>query len=388
MTPAARYASAIAVLDDVLAGSSAEKCLTSWARANRYAGSKDRAAVRDHVFDVLRRKRSLAALGGGMSGRSLILGLLRHQGIDHKEIFGVGGYAPHALTVEELGGGDATVAPAVANDLPDWLWPMWEADLGDRAVRSAQALQDRGPVTLRVNLRRGTCEAAIAKLQEDGIISIPIGNLKTALQVIENERRIHLSNAFLDGLVDLQDLASQEAIAVLDLSPDARVLDYCAGGGGKALAIADMYGCSVTAHDISVARMTDIPLRAARAKVEIVALNTDALGDVEPFDVVFVDAPCSGSGTWRRAPEAKWSISSEKLCDYSKLQREVLENAAAMMRPNGRIIYATCSVLKAENSRVVGRFVKDFPEWKLVSDHQRHPDQFGDGFYYADIHRA
>jgi len=118
MTPAARYASAIAVLDDVLAGASVEKCLTSWVRANRYAGSKDRAAVRDHVFDVLRRKRSLAALGGGMSGRSLILGLLRHQGIDHKKVFGAGGYAPHALTDEELGGGDATFATAMANDCP------------------------------------------------------------------------------------------------------------------------------------------------------------------------------------------------------------------------------------------------------------------------------
>ncbi|MDB9838511.1 RsmB/NOP family class I SAM-dependent RNA methyltransferase [bacterium] len=386
MTPAARYASAIAVLDDVLAGASAEKCLTSWARANRYAGSKDRAAVRDHVFDVLRRKRSLAALGGGMSGRSLVLGLIRHQGIDHNDVFGAGGYAPHALSDDELSAGCSPQSEAELHDLPDWLWPIWEEDLGLAAAAAARALQDRGPVTLRVNLRRGSRENAIAMLAEDGIVARVMDDVKTGLQVVENERRIHLNRAYLEGYVDLQDLASQEAVAGLEIADAASVLDYCAGGGGKALALADQFRCTVSAHDIAVARMVDIPARADRAGVTIAVLETAELTQ-RTFDVVFVDAPCSGSGTWRRAPEAKWAISSEKLHGYSTLQLEVLSKAAELVAEGGQLIYATCSVLNKENGAVLAAFLAANSSFVKVRDAQRLPDALGDGFFHAVLRR-
>lgn len=382
MTPAARYASAIAVLDDVLAGASAEKCLTTWARTNRYAGAKDRAAVRDHVFDVLRRKRSLAARGGGEDGRALVLGLLRHQGIDPNSIFGAGGYGPTALTEAEIDGARPPEGAEVV-DLPDWLWPIWQSDLGQEATAAAMVLQDRGPVTLRVNLRRGTREAAIAILAEDDIVCAAVDHVKTAIQVIENERRVQLNRAYIEGFVEIQDLASQEAVLAMNVPKGARVLDYCAGGGGKALALADLYDCDVVAHDISSARMADIPARAARSGVTIDVCETKQLKDAGTFDFVFVDAPCSGSGTWRRAPEAKWAISQNKLYEYNTLQVEVLRDASAYLRRGGQIAYATCSVLSCENAAVMTAFSQNDSRWKIEKCVQRLPDELGDGFFYG-----
>ncbi len=388
MTPAARYASAIEILDAVLAGASAEKSLTSWARANRYAGSKDRAAVRDHVFDVLRRKRSLAAIGGTLSGRGLTIGLLRFQGIDTAANFGAGGYGPPALTADEIALGETPAQGAQACDLPDWLWPIWQADLGDGAQACAAVLQERGPISLRVNLGRCSRAQAADMLAQDGVVTVPSTDVKTGLQVVENERKVKTSAAYLQGFVEVQDIASQVAVAALDISDGARVLDYCAGGGGKALAIADQYQCRVVAHDISAARMADIPVRADRAGVTIEVMETAQLAGCDPFDVVFVDAPCSGSGTWRRAPEAKWAFTSEKLLSFNALQGEVLAKSAEFVAINGTLIYATCSVLAAENGAIVSKFLADRPEWRCLHEKQRLPDALGDGFYHAILHRA
>ena len=387
MTPAARYAAAIAVLDDVLAGAYAEKCLTTWARGNRYAGSKDRAAVRDHVFDVLRRKRSLGALGGGETGRALIIGLLRHQGIDPDMIFGAGGYGPEALSDAELAGGRAPVGHEVY-DMPAWLWQIWSADLGADATAAAQALQDRGPITLRVNLRRATRDAVQAILAEDGIICHPSPYVKTALHVVENERKVQISRAYVEGLIEVQDLASQAAVAGLELAAGSRVLDYCAGGGGKSLALVDLFDCEVCAHDISAARMGDIPTRSARAGVVVAVCKTADLARVDPFDAVFVDAPCSGSGTWRRAPEAKWALTQRKLQEYNYLQIEVITKAAGFVRAGGQLIYATCSVLSCENRAIIEAFVTAHPDWLLLSDDQRFPDATGDGFYHSVLQKT
>ena len=387
MTPAARYAAAIDVLDQINAGEPAEKALTGWGRANRFAGSKDRAAVRDHVFDVLRQKRSLAALGGGTSGRTLVLGLLRRQQINPNDVFGAGGYAPTALTADEVAAGDVAHG-AAALDLPDWLWPQWLADLGEDAEAVAHVLQQRGPVTLRVNLRRGTRDAAIVALAADGVTAVPMNEVKTALQVTENPRRLRNSGVFTDGLVELQDVASQAAITALEIAPDARVLDYCAGGGGKALAIADMHGARVSAHDISVARMGDIPVRAGRAGVRVEVIAPNELAPSARFGCVVCDAPCSGSGTWRRAPEAKWAISSAKMQEYKALQQKVIAKSSAFVGPSGTLFYATCSVLACENEGIVDAFLDAHTDFRLLRSNWRLPDADGDGFYFAILQRA
>lgn len=383
MTPSARYAAAIDVLDQAAQGQPAEKVLTAWGRSNRYAGSKDRASVRDHVYDVLRQKRSLAHLGGGETGRHLVLGLLRSQGIDPADIFGAGGYGPAALTDIEAGEVAEPMPDAVAHDLPDWLWPIWASDLDNNAKSAALVQQSRAPVALRVNLRRGTVAEAQSALAQDEILTQFAGAAKTGLLVTKNARRIRQSKAFLDGLVELQDVSSQQAVAGLKISDGARVLDYCAGGGGKALAIADMHNANLTAHDIAPERTVDIAPRALRAGVAIDVIATSDLGQQPAFDLVFCDAPCSGSGTWRRTPESKWTLNADKLHKFSILQGQVITNAASFVTSGGTLVYATCSVLTAENGAVIDAFVGSHAGWSCVSKNQRMPDFEGDGFFHA-----
>jgi 16S rRNA (cytosine967-C5)-methyltransferase len=212
------------ILDDVRGGMPAERSLTTWARNSRFAGSKDRAAVRDHVFDVLRAKRSL----GDGTGRALMIALGLRDGWDMNAIFDGQGHAPAPLEEDER------VAPtppnqAAACDLPDWLWPIWQHDLEAKAVEAATTQQARASVFLRVNRRRGDAPAAIAMLAEDGIDALPHDQVNTAVFVTSNHRRVKNARAYLDGFVELQDAASEEAVAHVQVSPDARVLDYCTG---------------------------------------------------------------------------------------------------------------------------------------------------------------
>lgn len=388
MTPAARYAAAIELLDQIIAGGTpAERCLTHWARQNRYAGSKDRAAIRDHVFDVLRNKRSLAATGGGLSGRLLILGLLRRQGIDPTDVFGAGGYGPDVLTTQEAAGGRAPNSDAEACDIPDWLWPAWEESLAAQAITAAKTHQSRAPVALRVNMRRGSRDDAVLALAADGIATEPSMDVATGLIVTENPRRVAGSAAFRDGLVELQDVASQMAMARLPVAGHAKVLDYCAGGGGKSLALADRHDAQIFAHDIAVDRMRDIAPRAARAGVTITALDQDALRLNGPFDVVLCDAPCSGSGTWRRTPDAKWRLTPEKLNEYNEMQRDVLLGAAPLVGAGGVLAYATCSVLQSENQNIVDAFLAAQAKWSLIDKMQLAPAIGHDGFFLAILQR-
>ncbi|MDO5706073.1 MAG: RsmB/NOP family class I SAM-dependent RNA methyltransferase, partial [Paracoccus sp. (in: a-proteobacteria)] len=266
MTPNARIAAAIVVLDAVLAGQPAEQALLRWSRGARYAGSGDRAAVRDLVFDSLRRLRSRAALGGAMTGRGLMLGALHEGGADPAAVFTGRGHDPAPLIPGE---GGEPAEGAAALDLPEWLVPLWTDSLGTEAEAIAALMRDRAPVWLRVNARKADPVQAIAALADDGITATPHDNLPTALRVTAGERRIAVSSAYANGLVELQDLSPQLACAALPLRDGDRVLDYCAGGGGKALALAGRAAVRMTAYDADPARMRDLPTRADRAGVRI-----------------------------------------------------------------------------------------------------------------------
>jgi 16S rRNA (cytosine967-C5)-methyltransferase len=246
MTPAARIAAVAQLLDDVLAGAPAERTLTNWARGARYAGSKDRAAVRDLVYDALRRRRSLAWIGGAESGRGLMLGLLRRQGTDPASLMTGEGHALPPPAADEAGRDLGTAPQAVRLDLPDWLIVPMEAALGPGLGAACEAMAARAPVTLRVNLRRTTRDPAREALGAEGIDTRPDPEVPTALHVVEGASRISGSEAYRSGLVELQDASSQAAVLRLPLRDGARVLDYCAGGGGKTLAMAHRpgSGCS------------------------------------------------------------------------------------------------------------------------------------------------
>lgn len=386
MTPAARIAAAISLLDAVLAGESAERALTNWGRANRFAGSSDRATVRDHVYDALRCRGSFATLGGALSGRGLMLGLCRSEGIDPATIFTAEGHAPAALSADEA------QAPAVpsfdalcASDWPDWLLPQLLADLGDDFPAVSAAMRSRAPVFLRVNLAKTTLAKAQDVLAEDGIETLPHLAAETALEVTAGARRIAQARAYLQGLVEVQDAGSQALLCGLDLPQKARVLDYCAGGGGKALALAASHpGCRITAHDIDAARMKDIAPRAARAGARI---TLAAPGKVDgKFDLVMVDAPCSGSGTWRRTPEAKWRLTPAHLDERVALQGDILRRAAAHVAPGGKLLYMTCSLLRAENAGQIAAFL-DRGGFALETTKDLTPRAGTDGFFGALLRR-
>lgn len=385
MTPQARVAAAIAILDRILDGGSAERTLTTWARQSRFAGSGDRAAIRDLVFDALRRRRSYAWLGGAESGRGLMIGRLLAAGEDLHAVFTGAGYAPAMLAEGEDLGRDLDAAPdPVKYDCQDWLWPELNASLGADTVPVLTRMQSRAPVFLRTNLRRITRADAIASLASDGIEARPHALSPTAIEVVGNPRRVQSSTAFKMGEVELQDAASQAITdALLAACPTATVLDYCAGGGGKSLALAAGGAGTVTAHDIDPGRMKDLPLRAERAGVEI-AITASPKG---LFDTVLCDAPCSGSGAWRRQPEAKWTLTPEALDHLTASQDGILDRARTHVAPGGCLAYATCSLLDRENGDRAEAFLDRHPEWSETTRKRLTPLDGGDGFFIAVFRR-
>ncbi len=387
MTPAARVQAAIEVLDRIRSGDPAERALTGWARRSRYAGSKDRAAVRDHVFDVLRCRRSYAALGGDATGRGLMLGALRTAGLDPETLFGATPHAPAPLSDRERAAGAAPRPGAEELDMPDWLWPALTASLGAGAADYARALKTRAPVHLRVNLRKATPETVCADLAGDGILARPHPGADTALEITRGARRLRQSRAYLLGHVELQDAASQAVVAALPLRDGMRVLDYCAGGGGKALAMAARADIDLFAHDAAPQRMRDLPARAARAGVRFRALATAELAKSGPFDLVLCDVPCSGSGAWRRAPEGKWALSAAQLDDLCAVQARILSRAAGLVAGPGLLAYATCSVLSQENGAQIDGFVADHPGWRAGFRRSWMVQDGTDGFYTAHLTR-
>lgn len=384
MTPSARISAAIAVLDQVLAGTPAEAALIRWSRDSRFAGSGDRAAVRDLVFDSLRRLRSRAALGGAFTGRGVMLGMLAEAGADPAAIFTGARFAPEPLDgVEAAHLADRPdLSRAEALDLPDWLMEPLEQSLGTQFQEVMNLMRDRAPVWLRVNEARATPAAVRAQLLREGITTEPAPSHGAALRVTDGARRVAGSGAMAEGLIELQDLSSQLAAAALPLAPGQRVLDYCAGGGGKVLALAGREpGAHYTAHDANPARMRDLPARAARAGASIALAGDGKLTGT--FDLVLVDAPCSGSGTWRRTPDAKWRLTPDRLAELIDLQSEILDRAAPFVAAGGALAYMTCSLLEAENGAAIDGFLARNPDFSQRWHRRYLPPEASDGFFAA-----
>ena len=388
MTPGARAAAAIEILDQIISGLPAEKTLTGWARRSRFAGSKDRAAIRDHVFDALRRRDSYAWLGGSLTGRGVILGQTIHEGGDVDAIFSGQGHAPLVQTASErdLDRKPADVPNDALRDMPDWIFNRLRLALGERADQVCLVLRDRAPVHVRVNIARITLVDAQKRLSDAGFLTEPHPLAETALTIVGDARGLDRSQPYLDGEIELQDISSQAAVQTMGVWNGARVLDYCAGGGGKALALAAL-GADVTAHDAAPVRMRDLVDRARRAGAAIATASLDDLERRQPFDCVLVDAPCSGSGSWRRTPDAKWRLTPARLEELQEMQASILDHAAEMTALGGTLAYATCSLLAEENSQQVQRFLRANPGFSLLSELVLTPLEGCDGFYMARMRR-
>ena len=345
--------------------------IADWARGARYAGSKDRAFISGLALDVLRRRGSLEVVGGDLTG-AVAVALRQMWSWPADRIAAAYAEEPHgpgALTdaqVENLGKG----APddAAWSDIPDFVRPMLER-VSPNPLAEIHASSQRAPIDLRVNTLKSDTERALKALQHLGAVP---GNLSaTALRIPpppaeERGPDIDSHPAFQKGWVEVQDEGSQ--LAALAASPidGAQVLDFCAGGGGKTLALAALMGNhgQIHAYDIDARRLAPIFDRARRAGVRNLQVVSPAEGTERlealkgKMDLVFVDAPCSGAGTWRRRPDTKWRLTENQLASRMKEQDEVLAAAAEYVRSGGALVYVTCSPFAEENEDRVAAFLE------------------------------
>jgi 16S rRNA (cytosine967-C5)-methyltransferase len=385
MTPAARLAAAI----DVLAALEKERrpaadALKSWGLAHRFAGSGDRAAIAGLVYDALRRRASSAFLMDAETPRAIVLGMLkRERGMAADAIARLadgGKYAPEALSDDERARLDTATldgAPAhIAGDYPEWLDPHFTGTFGDDRAEEGAALASRAPLDLRANALKATHEevqGALADLSPQLTPWSPLG-LRITLSADAKSPAIHAEPAFLKGLVEVQDEGSQLAALFSGAEAGEQVLDLCAGAGGKTLALAAMMENKgqLFATDDDKRRLAPIHDRLARSGARNVQVRTPKsigteLDDLKGrMDLVLIDAPCTGTGAWRRNPDAKWRMRPGALEQRRKDQVEVLDRAVPLLKSGGRIAYITCSVLDDENGAQVRAFLARHPEFTSI----------------------
>jgi 16S rRNA (cytosine967-C5)-methyltransferase len=385
MRPAARVKAAINVLTEIhTRHRPASTALADWGKANRYAGSGDRAAIGNLVFDALRRRAGAEHLMGAKTARAQTLGALRLVGgLDVDAIAALCDGAPHAppvLSAEERARlrdtpSEARTPPDVQAELPAWVWPLFQETFGDDAIRQGRAMAERAPVDLRTNTlssERAKLAATLAKYE-----ATPTTLTTTGLRIRAPEGTGRHPNVEADlthgqGWFEVQDEGSQIAAALVGAKPGHTVLDLCAGAGGKTLAIAAAMKNQgrIVATDADQMRLRPIVERLKRAGatcVDVVAADARAGLAGRTFDRVLVDAPCTGSGTWRRKPDAKWRTRPAALDKRMGEQRDVLDQAAAHVRPHGRLVYVTCSVFPAENTAQIAAFQMRHPGFDVVA---------------------
>lgn len=353
MIPAARVQAAIELLDLIIAaardaGAAADTVIAAYFKSRRYAGSGDRKAVRELVYAAIRRSGERPA-----SGRAAMLGLAE----DRQDLLSQFDGSPHGPSPATH---DEARSPASA--VPDWLAPKL-------AHVSAPALLERAPLDLRVNYRAISRPEVLAAFEGSEPTRFAPHGVRLAAPV-----RVEEHPLWLDGKIEVQDEGSQLIALACGAEPGMTVVDLCAGAGGKTLALApDMAGEGrLIACDTDRGRLSRLGPRASRAgarAVETRLLNPDReaemLADLQGVaDVVLIDAPCSGTGTWRRNPEARWRLTPDRLARLTALQARLMGLGAALVRPGGHLIYAVCSLLDDEGAEQVARFLANHPDWK------------------------
>ncbi len=383
MTPAARLSAAIEVLEDILAQRRpAADALKDWGLKHRFAGSGDRAAIGGLTFDALRRRSSSAWVMGEDTPRALVLGMLkRERGFNTDTIAKLADgvrFAPSPLSDEERarldGGNIAEAPPWIVGDYPEWLDPYFEASFGPDRAEEGAALAARAPVDLRANTLKSDAASLVKELAEYG--AKPTGwspsGVRIALSHEAKAPPLQAEPSFLNGGFEVQDEGSQLAALFAAPQPEQLVVDLCAGAGGKTLALAALMKNrgEIIATDSDKRRLAPIHARLERAGVTCVRVVTPRQGQEDlaggKADVVLVDAPCTGSGAWRRNPDAKWRIRPGALEIREREQAEVLDRAARMVRPGGRLAYITCSVLDNENGAQMRAFLARHEGFSVV----------------------
>lgn len=374
MMPGARLAAAIDLLDQILhaarhGGPAADVLAARYFSQRRYAGAKDRAAVRELVYTCLRRLPAGAAEAGG---RIAMLGHAMRDAPALLPLFGSGGYAPEPLTADEM----AIAAAHVHAPLdPPWLEAGLRRRFGDGFEQERAGLAGRAPFMLRVNSARSTRHEAMARLGEEGI-EAHLGLLSPWSLEVSAGARIETSKAYARGLVEIQDEASQIFCLLAGARAGQTVVDLCAGAGGKTLALGASMGGSgrLVACDVAEERLRRLPPRAGRAG--ITAVDYRLLDPSAPWetvsdlaaacDRVIVDAPCSGSGTWRRNPESRFRLSADSIAVHAGAQLGLIATGARLVKPGGRLAYGVCSLLPEEGEAVIEAALRSIPDLRLL----------------------
>jgi 16S rRNA (cytosine967-C5)-methyltransferase len=386
MTPGARLSAAIEVLADIEdRRRPASDALKDWGLAHRFAGSGDRAAIGGLVFDALRRRSSAAYLMGASTPRAILFGALRlERGMSGDSIARLADGVRHAPPPPDPAEAHALAAAAlrydapapVRGDYPAWLDPYFAAVFGEERADEGAALSRRAPVDLRVNTLKADRDSAAAALAHLGATPTPWSpvGLRIALSADAKSPPLQAEPAYIDGLIEIQDEGSQLAALLSGVRPGETVVDLCAGGGGKSLALAALMANSgrIVATDTDIRRLAPIHARIARAGARNVDVRTPR-GDAELLDdlmgacdLVLIDAPCTGIGAWRRNPDAKWRVRPGALEQRIKAQDTALDRSARLVRPGGRIAYVTCSLLDEENGARARAFTGRHPEFAVV----------------------
>lgn len=388
MRIAGRVSAALSILEDFERRRVPLKtALADWARGARYAGAKDRAAISGLCLDVLRRRRSLSAAMGDDSARAALFAHLRlDQGMTAAAVAELAAEAPHgpgALSDLEMAAigrlePHAGSSLSVKADFPEWLEPSAQRTFGGAALREMSAFAARADIDLRLNTLKAPPEKALGALATVGAAAAPF--LKTAARIAapaseERAPSVTVIPAFNKGWVEVQDLGSQIAAAAAGEIARAQVLDYCAGGGGKTLALAAVMNGTgqLYAYDTDSRRLAPLYERARRAGVRNLQIVNPATDKAAPdalsgrMDVVFIDAPCTGSGTWRRHPDTKWRLTPQQLERRIEEQDAVLREAARFVKRGGRMVYVTCSFLMEENEDRLAAFLSAHEEFESVS---------------------
>ncbi|MCE2563986.1 RsmB/NOP family class I SAM-dependent RNA methyltransferase [Komagataeibacter sp. FNDCF1] len=399
MTPSARLSAAIDLLAAMEATPRrpADALANAFFRERRYIGGGDRRAISARIWRVLRHWRRLhwwiERAGGQVTPRTLVLAMMALEPDSRenpRELFTGGRYAPLGLIGHESALYDrlrgqalahADMPRAVRLEVPDWLLPRLERTFGDGLEAELAAMEGEATLDLRVNLLRSDRAGARVALDGDGIRAEETTLSPWGLRVA-GRQPVTSSTAFRNGLVEIQDEGSQLVVAAVGARPGMRVLDYCAGAAGKTLGMAmtmENRG-HIVACDVSEPRLEGAVRRLRRAGVHNAERHLLVAGDrwarrrAGSFDRVLVDAPCTGTGTWRRNPDARLRLREQDLLELTAKQAEIMDRAASLVRPGGRMVYATCSVLREENGDQIAAFLARNPAFSLVTPDAVHDD--------------